>query len=291
MSDKPPHIRPVDDQQQSAPQAATREKKRAPLGRIHLPARSLIPNILTVLALCAGLTAVRFGLDGRFEAAIIAVMVAALLDGLDGRVARLLKGETRFGAELDSLTDFVNFGVVPALLLFIWTLEGAGGFGWVMALSYAICCGLRLARFNVAHDDPDRPLWMASYFTGVPSPAGAMLVFVPFFAVFMGADWLLDIPALIAVYTGLIGLLMVSSIPTYSFKRLRVRGDLVLPLLLVVALVAASFATNPWESLLVLALSYAALLPLSYITFRRRLAKEPDYSLEEETEGPPISLD
>ncbi len=291
MSDKPPHIRPVEDRADTPRPNMQRGRKKAPLGRIHLPARSLIPNILTVLALCAGLTAVRFGLDGRFEAAIIAVMVAALLDGLDGRVARLLKGETRFGAELDSLTDFVNFGVVPALLLFVWSLDQVGGFGWVMALSYAICCGLRLARFNVSHRDPDRPLWMASYFTGVPSPAGAMLVFVPFFAVFMGADWLLEVPALIAIYTGLVGLLMVSSIPTYSFKRLRVRGDLVLPLLLTIALVAASFATNPWESLTVLALAYAGLLPISYITFRRRLAKEPDYELEDEPEGPPISLD
>lgn len=290
MTDQnPPHIRPVSEGTDESV-----KKVRKP-GGFRLPMRSLVPNMLTVLALCAGLTAIRFGLSGRFEAAIIAVMIAAVLDGLDGRVARLLRGQTRFGAELDSLSDFVNFGVVPALLLYIWSLESVGGFGWIMALTYAVCCGLRLARFNVSHsDDTDKndPDWMASYFTGVPSPAGALLVFVPFFAVFMGAEWLLSIPVLIAVYTGLVGLLMVSRVPTYSFKRIRVRGDFILPLLIIVALVAAMFATNPWESLLVIAIAYAALMPISYLNFNRRLAKEPGYDATEDSyDGPPISLD
>jgi len=290
MSDtQPPHIRPVDEDGTPVEGGQPQQVKRP--GRFHLPVRSLVPNMLTVLALCAGLTAIRFGLSGRFEAAIIAVMIAAVLDGLDGRVARLLNGQTKFGAELDSLTDFVNFGVVPALLLFIWALQGLGGFGWVMSLTYAVCCGLRLARFNVSHDDPNQPDWMNGYFTGVPSPAGAMLVFVPFFAVFMGAEWLLQIPLVIALYTGLIGFLMVSRVPTYSFKRVKVRRDLVLPLLIVVALIAALFATNPWESLLVVAIAYAALMPVSYISFTRRLAKEPGYEPDETPEGPPISLD
>ena len=145
-----------------------------------LPVRSVAPNILTVLALCSGLTAVRFALENDFKAAVVAIIVAAVLDGLDGRVARMLKGSTKFGAELDSLSDFANFGVVPVTVLYLWTLRDLGGIGWIVVLAFAICCALRLARFNVMAEDPDRPSWKRNYFVGVPAPAAACLCITPF---------------------------------------------------------------------------------------------------------------
>ena len=235
----------------------------------HLPLRSLAPNILTILALCAGLTAVRFGLSGKFELAVAAIMVAAVFDGLDGRVARLLDGATKFGAELDSLTDFVNFGVVPAMLLYVWTLDTLGGFGWVAALAYVVCCGLRLARFNVEMEEPDQPVWKANYFTGVPSPAAAALVLLPFYMHFAGVPYVRDAAFLIALYTGGIAFLMVSQFPTFSFKRLRVRRDLVLPTLIFVALGTAILVSYLWLALISLVALYALSIPIAGMTHAR----------------------
>lgn len=236
-----------------------------------LPVRSLAPNILTVLALCAGLTAVRFALGDRFELAAGAILVAAVLDGLDGRVARLLKGETRFGAELDSLTDFVNFGIVPGIMLYLWSLQDAGGIGWIAVLAYSVCCGLRLARFNVGMDDiEERPLWAANYFTGVPSPAGALIVMLPLSLYFAGATWIRELHFLVVPYTFLAAFLFVSRIPTFSFKRLKIRRDLVLPILVLVALAAATIVTNPWESIAGITLLYLASLPFSALSYKKR---------------------
>jgi CDP-diacylglycerol--serine O-phosphatidyltransferase len=145
-----------------------------------------LPNIVTLLALCAGVTAIRLGIEGRFELAIGAVIIAVVLDAVDGRLARFLKGTTKFGAELDSLADFVNFGVVPAVLIYFWSLQALRNLGWIVALGLAICCALRLARFNVAIEDPDKPAWMSGYFTGVPAPAGAGLALAPFYLGFLG---------------------------------------------------------------------------------------------------------
>src|SRR5215470_12374981 len=139
-----------------------------------IPVRMLVPNVITLLALCAGLTAIRLSIEGRMELALGAIVFAAALDGIDGRVARLIKGQSRFGAELDSLADFVNFGVAPAVILYFWGLVEFGNVGWIAAMVFAICAGLRLARFNVAIDDPARPAWAAAFFTGVPAPAGAI---------------------------------------------------------------------------------------------------------------------
>ncbi|MGB0921649.1 MAG: CDP-alcohol phosphatidyltransferase family protein [Alphaproteobacteria bacterium] len=240
-----------------------------------LPVRSLAPNILTVLALCAGLTAVRFALGDKFEFAALAILVAAVLDGLDGRVARLLKGETRFGAELDSLTDFVNFGIVPGMMLYLWSLQDAGGLGWVAVLAYCVCCGLRLARFNVGMDDiEDRPLWAANYFVGVPSPAGALIVMLPLALYFAGFTLIRDLHFLVVPYTFLAAFLFVSRIPTYSFKRLRVRRDLVLPILILVALLSAVLVTNPWETIAGITLIYMASLPFSALSFKKREEEE-----------------
>src|SRR5215510_133097 len=160
----------------------------------------LIPNMLTIIALCAGLTAIRFGLLGHWEKAVFAIVVAGILDGLDGRIARLLNGASRFGAELDSLSDFISFGVAPALLLYYWTLNGLGGFGWALALLFAVCCALRLARFNTRLENTDLPAWTSRFFTGVPAPAGAGLALLPIFATLELGRGLVDRPVVVGPF-------------------------------------------------------------------------------------------
>lgn len=249
-----------------------------------LPVRSVLPNMLTVLALCAGLTSIRLGLEGRYELGVAAVMVAALLDGLDGRLARLLGSTTRFGAELDSLTDFVNFGVAPVLLLYSWILHDLGGIGWIATLAYSVCCALRLARFNTALDDRDRPAWASHFFVGVPAPAGAGLVLLPLYLGLMGADWLLRLPLLVALYALAIALLMISRLPTLSLKDVRVPRERVLPLLVAVALLAALLFSYPWMTLSVLALLYLAVLPFGFLR-HRRYARGETYDEDGEEDG------
>ena len=235
-----------------------------------LPIRTVIPNALTVLALCAGLTAIRFGLEARFEAAVVAIIVASVFDALDGRVARFLKGTTRFGAELDSLTDFVNFGVAPVLVLYLWSLNEIGGIGWIAVLGYAVCCALRLARFNVALEDPDKPAWSANYFVGVPAPAGALLVMLPLYLDFIGVSFLKALPLLIAIHCFFVAFLMVSRVPTFSGKRmgLRIDREMVMPILLLVGFAAAVILNYPWYGFTAIALAYLAVIPLSMLRYR-----------------------
>jgi CDP-diacylglycerol--serine O-phosphatidyltransferase len=204
----------------------------------------LIPNILTVLALCAGLTAVLYGFLGNWKFAVLAVVLAAILDALDGRVARLLGGSTKFGAELDSLSDFISFGVAPALLVFLWTLHTAHPIGWVIALVFAVCAALRLARFNTRLGVSDMPTWASDYFTGVPAPAAGGLALLPMILSFeFQSSWLshpfLNIPVMIGV-----SILMISRIPTFSIKRFRIPHRYVLPFLLLVGLLAALVAVS-----------------------------------------------
>jgi len=235
-----------------------------------LPIRTVIPNALTVLALCAGLTAIRFGLEARYEAAVVAIIVASVFDALDGRVARLLKGTTRFGAELDSLTDFVNFGVAPVLVLYVWSLHEIGGIGWIAVLGYAVCCALRLARFNVALEDPDKPAWSANYFVGVPAPAGALLVMLPLYLDFIGVSFLKALPLLIAIHCFFVAFLMVSRVPTFSGKRmgLRIDREMVMPILLLVGFTAAVILNYPWYGFTAISLGYLAVIPLSMLRYR-----------------------
>jgi len=229
-----------------------------------LPLPALAPNILTLLALCAGLTAVRFALAEKWELAVASIFIAAILDGLDGRVARLLKVSSKFGAELDSLADFVSFGVAPGMVLYLWSLQTAGGLGWVVALAYIICVGLRLARFNTALEDPAKAAIAARFFTGVASPPGAGLALFPMVLYFqLGWDVLRSAP-LVGLWSLMIGGLMVSSLPTFAFKKVRVRRDLVLPTLLIVGLLAASIATMPWATLAVIGVAFMATFPFSY---------------------------
>jgi len=236
-----------------------------------IPVRPLLPNVVTLLALCAGLTSLRMSIEGRYDLAVFAIGIAAVLDAIDGRVARILRGTSRFGAELDSLTDFVNFGVAPSILLFIWTLGDVRSLGWIAALIFAICCALRLARFNVALDNPNRPEWQGNYFVGMPAPAGAMTVLLPIYMEFVGAPHGFWTAALVLVYMLAIALLMVSRVPTFSGKLAgqRVRRDMVLPLFVVLVAIVALFVTYPWETATVATLVYLATLPWSWSAWQR----------------------
>jgi CDP-diacylglycerol--serine O-phosphatidyltransferase len=238
-----------------------------------IPLRFLAPNLITLLALCSGVTAIRLGVEARYDLAVGAVIVAIVLDAVDGRLARFLKGTSRFGAELDSLADFVNFGVAPAMLIYMWSLNSLKTLGWVAALCFAICCGLRLARFNVALEDPDRPAWAMNFFTGAPAPAGAGLAMAPMYLGFLGVipdghavAWAV-LPYIVAV-----AFLMISRVPTFSGKALgsRISRDLVLPILGATALVAVCLIAFTWEVLTIMSLIYIALLPVGVASWRRR---------------------
>lgn len=196
-----------------------------------IPVRTLLPNVVTLLALCAGLTAIRLATELKFELALAAVVFAALLDGIDGRLARMLKGTSRFGAELDSLADFVNFGVAPALILYMWGLNEFKSIGWIAALVFALCAALRLARFNVMAEDPNRPAWAGNFFLGIPAPAGAITVLLPLYAQFLGVSYYLLLMPFAFLYTLCIALLMVSRLPVFSGKRVgkRVPPEMVVP--------------------------------------------------------------
>ena len=240
-----------------------------------IPVRLLLPNLITLLALCAGLTAIRMAVEHRLDLALAAIVFAALLDGIDGRLARMLKGTSRFGAELDSLADFVNFGVAPALILYFWGLHDLKSAGWIAALVFAICAGLRLARFNVMMDEPDRPAWAGNFFTGIPAPAGAITVLLPIYLNFLGlADNLITVWVTF-IYTLAIALLMVSRLPVFSGKRVgkRVSPELVLPVFVVVVLFVALLVSYPWYVLTVGTFIYLGFLPVgvwSYRGYRRK---------------------
>ncbi|WP_420131137.1 CDP-diacylglycerol--serine O-phosphatidyltransferase [Rhodopseudomonas sp.] len=233
-----------------------------------IPVRLLVPNVITLLAICAGLTAIRLAVEGRMELAVAAIVFAAVLDGIDGRVARMIKGQSKFGAELDSLADFVNFGVAPGLILYFWQLHFLSNVGWIAAMIFAISGGLRLARFNATMDDPNKPAFAANFFTGVPAPAGAITVLLPVYMGFLGAP---TPPAvLIALYTLLIAFLMVSRLPVFSGKavRLRVAPEMVLPVFVSVVLFIALLIGYPWHMLSAGSVLYLLSLPLGWRSYR-----------------------
>jgi CDP-diacylglycerol--serine O-phosphatidyltransferase len=243
-----------------------------------IPIRTLVPNLITLLALCAGLTAIRFSVEGKLDIALMAIVFAAVLDGIDGRIARMLKGTSRFGAELDSLADFVNFGVAPGLILYFWDLHELRSFGWIAAMVFAICAGLRLARFNVMIDDPNRPAWAGNFFVGVPAPAGAITVLLPIYAAFLGLPKSGVMTLVTAIYTLLIAFLMVSKLPVYSGKKLgtRVPPDMVLPVFVVVVLFFALLLSYPWEVLTVGTLCYLISLPFGWFSYNEYERKDAE---------------
>jgi CDP-diacylglycerol---serine O-phosphatidyltransferase len=244
-----------------------------------LSVQRMVPNILTLLALCAGMTAIRFALNGNFQAAVYAVIVAGVLDGLDGRVARLLKATSHFGAELDSLSDFVSFGVAPAVVMYLWTVSALHSVGWAIALFYAVCCALRLARFNTQLAAEPAP-HMAGFFTGVPAPGGAGLVLMPIMASFEWGEWIFRSPYLGALWVAGSAALMVSRVPTLSLKKFSIPHHYVMPTLLGVGLLAAFLTTAPWPTLVLIGLIYLGSIPLTVRAAARRRrageAKKPE---------------
>ncbi len=250
----------------------------------------MIPNILTLLALCAGLTSIRFGLHAKWEMAVSAIMLAAVFDGLDGRVARLLQGTSKFGAELDSLSDFVSFGVAPAMLLYFWTMQQAGGLGWALVLLFSVCCALRLARFNTMLGEPDLPPYAYNFFTGVPAPAAAGLVLMPMVVSFEIGNGVFDRPPVVAVFLLGVSFLMVSKVPTFSGKKMRVPHRWVLPLLLLVGLFAAFLVSEPWLTLAGIGLLYFAMIPVSVRAFRR-LKEQAEHVGADDEPAPPAAAE
>jgi CDP-diacylglycerol--serine O-phosphatidyltransferase len=235
-----------------------------------IPVRTLAPNLITLLALCAGLTAIRMAFENRYVLALAAIVFAAILDGIDGRLARFLKGTSRFGAELDSLSDFVNFGVAPSLILYFWDLHDLKSAGWIAAMVFAICAGLRLARFNVMIDDPDKPAWTSNFFVGMPAPAGAITVLLPIYAVFLGVPRTEFLTWLTLFYTLAIALLMVSRLPVFSGKRVgtRVPPEMVGPIIVMVVLSIALLMAYPWILLTASTLAYLVSLPFGWLSYR-----------------------
>jgi CDP-diacylglycerol--serine O-phosphatidyltransferase len=243
-----------------------------------VPMRLLLPNVITLLSLCSGLTGMRLAIENKVDMAVVAIFVAAILDGLDGRIARMMKGTSRFGAELDSLADFVSFGVAPAVILYFFSLHHLHAPGWITVLLFACASALRLARFNVMIDDPDRPAWQKDYFVGMPAPAGALTVLLPVYLWLVGLnnapDGLQGSTVLEALYILFIAFMMISRIPTYAGKTLgsRVPRSAVVPLFILVVAFVAMLATFTFEMLALLTLVYLACIPLMVRSYRRMAA-------------------
>ena len=236
----------------------------------------MVPNLMTLLGLCAGLTSMRFALDGRWGSSAVALVVAGCIDGVDGRLARLLKATSRFGAEFDSLADFLCFGVAPAFILYLWSLRVAGGYGFAPCLIFAVCMALRLARFNAMMDASPAPAFAQSFFTGVPAPAGAGLALFPLFAGLEARDWgwpwlyaAMHYPLFCAAVLVGTAILLVSTLPVWSFKNFKVPAHYVLPLLLGTGTFAAVLVADPWAALAAAGLIYLAMLPLSLRSYHR----------------------
>jgi CDP-diacylglycerol--serine O-phosphatidyltransferase len=241
-----------------------------------VPLRLLVPNMITLAALASGLTAVRFAIEGRFEAAAIAILAAAILDGVDGRIARLLKGTSRFGAELDSLADFVSFGCAPALILYFWKLNALKTAGWLVCLLLAFAMALRLARFNVMIDGPERPAWQKAYAVGVPAPAGAMMVMLPLTLSLSGLPSFFGDSIMVLLWTALSTALIISRLPTFSGKGLGapVPREWVLAILGGAVVVLALAFSHPFETISALTLLYVGMIPVAFQRYKRQEAQE-----------------
>jgi CDP-diacylglycerol--serine O-phosphatidyltransferase len=234
-----------------------------------LPLRAVAPNAVTALALCFGLTGIRFAISGQWETAVTMIMIAGVLDGLDGSVARLVRGESRFGAELDSLSDAISFGVSPALIVYLWALRDVPRIGWLVALVFAVFCALRLARFNANIDVTEQPHKSAGFLTGIPAPAGAGLAMLPLYLFFWSGQPILQSPYLIVPWMAFIASLMVSSIATYSWSSLKLRNNIRFEAIAVVVLLGAALISAPWHTLSVVCIAYLASIPFSVVAYRR----------------------
>lgn len=285
---------PVDPIEPRLEAETRRRRGRLIFRHRQIPVRMMVPNFVTLLGLCAGLTSIRMSIEMRWEWALAAIVFAALLDGVDGRIARLLKASSRFGAELDSLADFVNFGVAPAILIFSWSLAGEPpvpaqfkGFAWICVMLFALASALRLARFNVALDD-DKPKWQSNYFSGMPTPAAAIAVLLPVYLdnLGLGISGTRVLLYAVLIYTLAIALMMVASVPTYSGKLLheRISRDFVLPIFVMAVALVALLVTYPYGTLSVVTLIYLASIPLTYQQYQKKQA-EWDASLASSAGG------
>jgi CDP-diacylglycerol--serine O-phosphatidyltransferase len=248
-----------------------------------IPLRMMVPNLITVLAICAGLTGIRLAFEGRYELAVSMVLVAAFLDGIDGRVARMMRATSNFGVQMDSLADIVNFGVAPALVLYVYVLDQARSIGWIAALIFAISAGLRLARFNVMTDRPNKPKWLSEYFVGVPAPAGALLVMLPVYIGFLGLEASPIYGYCSAAYTVLIGYLLVSRIPVWSGKAQgMIRRENALPFILVVVVYVALLMSFTWQVLAATSILYLCTLPFGARAWTKKYGSLPAHETDVE---------
>ncbi|HEU4652262.1 MAG TPA: phosphatidylcholine/phosphatidylserine synthase [Croceibacterium sp.] len=234
-----------------------------------LTLRAVLPNAITAAALCSGLTGIRFAINDNWQMAVFAIVLAGMLDGIDGRIARLLKAQSRFGAELDSLADSLSFGMAPALVMFLWSLEGLPRFGWFASLAFAICCALRLARFNARIDLEDQPHKSVGFLTGVPAPIGAGLAFLPMYLWIASGEEVFRNPVLVAAWLVAIALLMISNLATLSWTSIRPRRHIRLEAIALAGLVFAALLTEPWWTLAGLSAVYLALMPLAIVRYGR----------------------
>lgn len=260
MNDAPREVGAVDEPPRVGPKAAEDEYQVGRQVR-GLSLRALLPNAITAAALASGLTGIRFAISGDWSLAIYCIILAGLLDGIDGRIARLLKAQSRFGAELDSLADSLSFGVAPALILYLWAIQDLPRIGWFASLAFAICCALRLARFNAQIDTDDQPHKSAGFLTGVPAPVGAGLAFLPFY-LWMATDIAeFRNPVFVAIWLAAVGMLMISNIATFSWKSIRPRRNIRLELIAVFALAFGALLQEPWWTLAGICVIYLALMP------------------------------
>lgn len=275
---------PIDSKPDSKPKKrnlTTRLPRLAkrPLQGYSLPA--MLPNMATVLALCTGLSAVRYGLLERWEWCVTAILIAGILDAVDGRLARFLGSTSRFGAELDSLSDFISFGVSPALVMYFFTLHQWGGFGWALVLLFSVCMALRLARFNTRSIEGTTPSWSAAYFTGTPAPAAAALAISPLTMSFEWSYSFITSPFFCGIILFAVAFLMVSPIPTFSLKKVHIPHTYVLPLMVIIALSTAALFSKPWLTLTLIAIGYVSTFPFSIMSYRKT-AREQEARQERE---------
>ena len=244
-------------------------------------ARVILPNMLTLIGVCIGLTSIRFALDGRFEFAIVAIIIAAIIDGLDGRIARLIKGTSKVGKELDSLTDMISFGVAPAFIMYFWKLNTLGRFGWLVCLIYVICVALRLARFNVNSDQ--EPSWRDNFFEGVPSPAGGILVLTPLIFSMTNFELIsINYDIVVPIFFIVTSLLLISKFPSYSFKKIVIQRKTTIFLLFGIVLFFGLLLIYPFNVIAISAIVYLLMLPISYFHYHKLKKRNEDQNFKDE---------
>ena len=245
--------------------------------------RYILPNILTIAGVCLGISSIKFSLDLNFKMSVIFITLAAILDALDGRIARLIKATSDFGKELDSLTDFVSFGIAPAFIIYFWELNKYGKLGWAVTLIYSVCCVLRLARFNLTKIKPEED-WKQNYFEGVPSPIGALLILSPLVLELTEINFLLDIKYFVPFFTLIVAILLISKIPTYSFKKIKIKPALTVFILLGIGVSLVTLMFFTFETLLIFSLIYILSIPMACFTFYNNKNSTKNENFEDEHE-------